>query len=170
MENGFYIDNIFIPNINHFPQMGSTGGNVSWLNMDFVERMDVSTGGFDAAYGNRLSSIIDIGYREGNRERINSQINFGIINYGAQIEGPLPGKRGSFMISAHRSFLTAIKDLVNDSGFHLSMISRGNSPTTLMTGIFFPFLQCTVTARPRRMRPAIPLTSASRNTRRPRLD
>ena len=117
MENGFYIDNIFVPNINHFPQMGSTGGNVSWLNMDFVENMNVLTGGYDASFGNRLSSIIDIGYREGNRERINGQVNFGIINYGAQIEGPLPGNKGSFLISAHRSFLTAIADLVNDSGF-----------------------------------------------------
>ncbi|MGB2956600.1 MAG: TonB-dependent receptor, partial [Anaerolineales bacterium] len=113
-ENGFYIDNIFVPNINHFPQMGASGGNISMLNMDFIERIQIYTGGFDASYGNRLSSILDIGYREGNRERINSQVNFSIIGYGAQIEGPLPNNKGSWMISANRSFLDLIRKLISD--------------------------------------------------------
>ena len=113
-ENGFYIDNIFVPNINHFPQMGASGGNISMLNMDFIERIQIYTGGFDASYGNRLSSILDIGYREGNRERINSQVNFSIIGYGAQIEGPLPNNKGSWMISANRSYLDLIRKLISD--------------------------------------------------------
>lgn len=113
-ENGFYIDNIFVPNINHFPQMGASGGNISMLNMDFIERIQIYTGGFDASYGNRLSSILDIGYREGNPDRINSQINFSIIGYGAQIEGPLPDNKGSWMISGNRSFLDLIRSLISD--------------------------------------------------------
>lgn len=113
-ENGFYIDNIFVPNINHFPQMAASGGNISMLNMDFIERIQIWTGGFDASYGNRLSSILDIGYREGNRERINSQVNFSIIGYGAQIEGPFSNKKGSWMISANHSFLDLIRDLISD--------------------------------------------------------
>ena len=40
-ENGFYIDNIFIPNINHFPQWGASGGNISMLNMDFIENIQI---------------------------------------------------------------------------------------------------------------------------------
>lgn len=120
-ENGFYIDNIFVPNINHFPQWGASGGNISMLNMDFIERLDVYTGGFDAAYGNRLSSIIDIGYREGNRERINSQLNLSIIGYGAQLEGPMPGKNGAWMLSATRSYLNLLRDItggdIGRSGF-----------------------------------------------------
>ncbi|MFC2157790.1 carboxypeptidase regulatory-like domain-containing protein [Acidobacteriota bacterium] len=114
-ENGFYLDNIFMPNINHFPQMGASGGNISMLNMDFIESVQIFTGGFDASYGNRLSSILDIGYREGNRERINSQINFSTIGYGAQIEGPLPNNKGSWMISGNQSFLDLIRALISDS-------------------------------------------------------
>jgi len=114
MENGFYIDNIFIPNINHFPQMGASGGNINMLNMDFIGNVQIFTGGFDASYGNRLSSILDIDYREGNRERINSQINFSIIGYGAQIEGPFPGRKGSWMFSANQSFLNLISSIVSD--------------------------------------------------------
>lgn len=107
-ENGFYIDNIFMPNINHFPQQGASGGNVSMLNMDFVENIEAFTGGFGASYGNKLSSVFDITYREGNRERINGQLNLSAIGYGAQVEGPMPGQRGAWMISANRSYLDLI--------------------------------------------------------------
>ena len=77
-ENGFYIDNIFVPNINHFPQWGASGGNISMLNMDFIDRLQVDTGGFDVSYGNRLSSIFDSGSREGNRQRVKGQVNLSI--------------------------------------------------------------------------------------------
>ncbi len=115
VENGFYVDNIFVPNINHFPQWGASGGNINMLNMHFIDRLDIYTGGFDASYGNRLSSIIDIGYREGNRERFNGQVNLSIIGFGAQAEGPLPNQKGSFMLSGYRSYLDIIAGLI-DSG------------------------------------------------------
>jgi len=108
MENGFYIDNIFLPNINHFPQQGASGGNVSMLNMDFIDSLAISTGGFDASYGNRLSSIIDIEYREGNRDGLSGQVSLSAIGYGAQLEGPIGGGKGSWMFSANRSFLDLI--------------------------------------------------------------
>lgn len=114
-ENGFYIDNIFIPNINHFPQQGASGGNISMLNMDFIENIEVSTGGFGASYGNRLSSIFDIAYREGNRERVNGQLNLSAIGYGAQLEGPMPGKKGAWMFSVNRSYLDVISKIMDSS-------------------------------------------------------
>jgi hypothetical protein len=112
-ENGFYIDNVFLPNINHFPQQGASGGNVSMLNMDFIENIEVFTGGFGAAYGNKLSSVFDIAYREGNRERISGQLNLSAIGYGAQLEGPMPGKRGAWMFSANRSYLDLISKMMD---------------------------------------------------------
>ncbi len=115
-ENGFYIDNIFIPNINHFPQWGASGGNISMLNMDFVDRIQIQTGGFDASYGNRLSSILDIGFREGDRERIGGQVNLNLIGYGAQMEGPFPKQKGSWMFSANKSYLEVVKDALGGTG------------------------------------------------------
>jgi len=120
MENGFYVDNIFMPNINHFPQQGASGGNISMLNMDFIETLEVSTGGFDATYGNRLSSIIDIRYREGNRERFNGQLNLSVIGIGAQLEGPLGKGKGSWMLSGNRNstaVLSKVLDMGNPSHF-----------------------------------------------------
>ncbi len=113
VENGFYVDNIFVPNINHFPQWGASGGNINMLNMHFIESLNIYTGGFDATFGNRLSSIIDIGYREGNRESINGQLNLSIIGFGAQAEGPLPKNKGSFMLSGYRSYLDIVGKLLD---------------------------------------------------------
>lgn len=112
-ENGFYIDNVFVPNINHFPQQGASGGNIGMLNMDFVENVEVFTGGFGAAYGNKLSSVFDIAYREGNRERVGGQLNLSAIGFGAQLEGPLPGKRGAWMFSGNRSYLDLIAKVLD---------------------------------------------------------
>jgi hypothetical protein len=113
VENGFYVDNIFVPNINHFPQWGASGGNINMLNMYFIERLDIYTGGFDASFGDRLSSIIDIGYREGNRESLNGQVNLSIIGLGLQAEGPLPNQKGSFLLSGYRSYLDIIANFLD---------------------------------------------------------
>jgi hypothetical protein len=66
-ENGFYVDNIEIPNINHYPLQGSSGGPIGLINVDFIEDVDFSAGGFPVVYGDRLSSIMDMKFREGNR-------------------------------------------------------------------------------------------------------
>jgi hypothetical protein len=112
VENGYYVDNIFVPNINHFPQWGASGGNICMLNMHFINRLDIFTGGFDAAYGNRLSSIIDIGYREGNREGFHGQVNLSLIGVGAQAEGPFAKGKGSFMFSGYRSYLDIVSSFL----------------------------------------------------------
>ena len=51
MENSFFIDNIEIPNINHFPHQGSSGGPIGILNVDFIQDVTFNTGGFSAIYG-----------------------------------------------------------------------------------------------------------------------
>ncbi len=110
-ENGFYIDNIEVPDINHFPMRGSTGGPISMLNVDFIKDVHFYSGGFSALYGDRLSSIMDIQFREGNREELNLQLEAGMAGFGAVGEGPL-GKMGSWMLSARKSYLDLIVDAI----------------------------------------------------------
>jgi hypothetical protein len=104
-ENGFFVDGIPVPNINHFPNIGSTGGPIGILNVDFIDNFNFLTSGFSASYGDKLSSIIDIQYREGNKEEINLQADLNWAGFGGGIEGPLPGKKGSWMFSFKRSYL-----------------------------------------------------------------
>jgi len=108
IENGFYLDNIEIPNINHLPLPGSTGGLFSILNIDFVKNIDVYTGGFGAVYGDKLSSILDIKYREGNRLENDYQLDLNVAGFSAQAEGPLANGSGSWMVFARHSFTDLI--------------------------------------------------------------
>jgi hypothetical protein len=104
-ENLFLVDNIPIPNINHFPVQGATGGPIGILNVDFIEDVRVSTGGFPAGFGDRLSSVIDIRLREGNREKTETQVDMNMAGFGTAAEGPLARGKGSWMVSAKRSYL-----------------------------------------------------------------
>jgi hypothetical protein len=111
-ENGFFVDNIPIPNINHFPVQGATGGPIGIINVDFIEDVNFHTGGFSAAYGDRLSSIIDIKFREGNRDELDLQIDGNMGGFGGIAEGPLPKDKGAWYISGKRSYLELLVDAI----------------------------------------------------------
>ena len=104
LENLYIVDNIEIPNINHFATFGSAGGALSFLNSDLLSDMTFLTGGYPAPYSNRLSSVLQIAQREGNREGLHGQLTFGFGGAGGIAEGPIKGK-GSWFVSARRSFL-----------------------------------------------------------------
>jgi len=116
-ENLFLVDNIQVPNINHFPSQGTAGGAISLINVDFIEDVEFLAGGFSAIYGDKLSSVMNLRLREGNRDRINGQMFLDFSGVGASFEGPLPGKRGdeargSWMFCIRRSYLDLLTDIL----------------------------------------------------------
>lgn len=104
-ENGFYVDGIPVPNINHFPAIGATGGPIGILNTEFIDNVNFLTSAFPARYGDKLSSIVDISFREGNKDEIDLQADLNWAGFGGALEGPLPGKGGSWLVSFKRSYL-----------------------------------------------------------------
>ncbi len=110
-ENGFYLDNIELPNINHFPTHGTSGGSMGILNVDLIAEVNFIAGGFPAEYGHKLSSIMEIDYREGNQERIKGQLNVDMAGLGGIIEGPL-NEKTNFMLAGRRSYLDLIVDIM----------------------------------------------------------
>jgi len=111
-ENSFYLDNIEIPNINHYPLQGSSGGPIGLLNNDFIQDVSFSAGGFSAIYGDRLSSVTDITFREGDRDQFDAQLEMGLAGLGAVAEGPIARKKGSWMLSIRRSYLDLLVDAI----------------------------------------------------------
>jgi hypothetical protein len=112
VENAFFIDNIEIPNINHFPTQGATGGPIGMVNVDFIQDVRFHSGGFSAAYGDRLSSVMDISFREGNRNEFDGQLDLNFAGFGGVAEGPF-GKKGSWLFSARRSYLDLLVKAVD---------------------------------------------------------
>jgi hypothetical protein len=108
MENGFYVDGISVPNINHFPVQGATGGPIGILNIDFIDRVDFHISGFSATYGDRLSSYVDIGLRNGSTDATSGKAFLSFSGFGVMGEGPLPNEAGSWMVSASKSYLDLI--------------------------------------------------------------
>ncbi|HEY3251760.1 MAG TPA: TonB-dependent receptor plug domain-containing protein, partial [Ignavibacteria bacterium] len=111
-ENLVIIDGVEVPNINHYPTQGSTSGPIGMINVKFISNTDFSTGGFSARYGDKLSSILDISFREGSRKSFLTDINLSSAGFGCVFEGPLFSKKGSFLISARKSYLNLIRGAI----------------------------------------------------------
>jgi len=103
-ENLFVVDNIEVPNINHFGSQGSSGGPLTLVNIGFVRAVQFSAGGFGARYGNRVSSYTNISLRDGNDERFAGDANFSATGFGLILEGPI-GENATFLFNIRRSFL-----------------------------------------------------------------
>ena len=115
-ENLTVVDNIEIPNINHFPTQGASGGVIGLLNTDLIADVSFSAGGFGAEHGDRLSSVMVVTQREGNRTELDGEISTSMAGVGLLLEGPLAGGRGSWALSARRSYLELIAGVVGAIG------------------------------------------------------
>ena len=105
LENLFVVDNVEIPNINAFANFASAGGTVSLLDAELLQDVTFLTGGYPAPYINRTSSVLQVTQREGNRQKFGGWATLGFAGAGAILEGPINAGKGSWVVSARRSFL-----------------------------------------------------------------
>jgi hypothetical protein len=105
LENLFLVDNVEIPNINAFANFASAGGTVSLLDAELLQDVTFLTGGYPAPYVNRTSSVLQVTQREGNRKKLGGWATLGFAGAGAILEGPINAGKGSWVVSARRSFL-----------------------------------------------------------------
>ncbi len=103
-ENRFYLDDVEVPNINHFATQGASGGPVGMINVDFVREVDFFSGAFPANRGNSLSSVFNFKQKDGRNDRLGFTATFGSSDAGLTLEGPL-GKKTTFLFSARQSYL-----------------------------------------------------------------
>ena len=90
-ENLTIVDNVEIPNLSHFGAQGATGGPISMLNTEFVREASFLAGGFPAMYSNRLSSVLNVGLREGNCGNLSGMFDLGFSGAGLIMEGGIGG-------------------------------------------------------------------------------
>lgn len=135
-ENRFYLDEVELPNLNHFATQGASGGVVSIVNIDFVREVNFYSGAFPASCGNMLSSMLDFHQMEGNPDRVKVRATFGATDYGLSLDGPLLPKT-TFLVSARRSYLKMLFGIIglpflpvyND--FQFKTVTRFNSKNEL---------------------------------------
>lgn len=83
-------------------------GFLSVFNADAVKHVELFKGGFPARYGGRLSSVVDVRVREGNREERAGHVRVGVLSSGALAEGPLRGVDGSYVVAGRRTYVDLI--------------------------------------------------------------
>lgn len=100
---------ILLDGLNIFNPFHSIGF-YSVFETDLVKNVDVLTGGFGAEYGGRISAIVDIKTRDGNKSRTSGFVSGGPFMGRALLEGPIVKfKEGStsvsYALSAKKSLL-----------------------------------------------------------------
>lgn len=107
-ENLFLMDNIEIPNPNHFAIQGAGGGPINMLNSYMVRNIDFYAGAFSAKYGDKASSVMDISLRDGSTERFRAEGSLGMAGVGILAEGPIGSNGSSYIFSARKSYLDLV--------------------------------------------------------------
>ena len=105
VQNKVLLDGMIIYNPFH------SIGLFSVFDTDILRNADVYSGGFNAEYGGRISSVMDITTRDGNKSRISGKLSATTFGAKALLEGPIrkqtsPGSgSSSFVFSAKQSYL-----------------------------------------------------------------
>jgi ferric enterobactin receptor len=88
------------------------GGGLSLVNPDVVQSIDLAPGGFEVDYGNKMSGMMRIISRDGNRERFQLKTSASLLTARLCAEGPLAGGDGSWLLAARRSFYDLVANQI----------------------------------------------------------
>ena len=80
-------------------------GFFSTFNSDAIKDLTIYKGSMPAQYGGRLSSVLDVKMNEGNTNKYNFGGGIGILSSRLYAEGPIVKDKGSFLITARRTYL-----------------------------------------------------------------
>lgn len=101
-QNLILVDEATIYNPNHLY------GLFSMFNANAIKSVTITKGGFPARYGGRLSSVLDIRTKDGNKENYSVEGGLGLLSANLTVQGPLEKGKSSFIISGRRSYLDLI--------------------------------------------------------------
>ncbi len=96
------LEEIDIPNPNHFNVAGSAGGPVSIVNNKYLANSEFFTGAFPASYGNAMGGVFDLKMRNGNNEKHERTFQLGFLGTEMGVEGPLNKEKGSSYLINYR--------------------------------------------------------------------
>ena len=101
-QNLIMLDDAVVYNASHL------FGFFSLFNGDALKSVEMTKGGFPARYGGRLSSVIELNMKDGNKEKLHGEGGIGLIASRLMLEGPLKKGVSSFLISGRRTYVDLI--------------------------------------------------------------
>lgn len=125
VQNMLLLDGVLIYNPFH------SIGIFSVFDMDIMSSADVYTGGFGAEFGGRISSVMDIQTRDGNKKRISGKVDVSNIQSQILLEGPL--------VKLKDNRKTALSFILSGKGSYLEPASKFFYPYVGDDGLPFSF-------------------------------
>jgi outer membrane receptor protein involved in Fe transport len=101
-QNLVILDEAIVYNANHL------FGFFSIFNSDALRSVELTKGGFPAQFGGRLSSVLEMNMKEGNKEKLKGEGGIGLISSRLTLEGPLSKGKSSFLLSGRRTYVDVL--------------------------------------------------------------
>ncbi len=101
-HNLVLMDGFTLYHLDHFFGIFST------LNPNFINTIDIYKGGFSAEYGGRVSSVVDVSSRPGNRDKINGGAGINFLSTNFYLDIPV-GNKINLMAGLRNSFTGVIE-------------------------------------------------------------
>jgi outer membrane receptor for ferrienterochelin and colicin len=98
-QNLILLDEALVYNTGHLL------GFFSVFNADALKNTTLIKGGMPAAYGGRLSSVLDIQMKEGNLKEYQVEGGIGLISSRLTVQGPIAKEKASFIVSGRRTYI-----------------------------------------------------------------
>jgi hypothetical protein len=83
-------------------------GFFSVFNGDAIKQVSLTKGGFPARYGGRLSSVLDVTMRDGDKNQFRGELGLGVISSRFLVEGPIVRNKISFVAAGRRTYADAL--------------------------------------------------------------
>lgn len=113
-------DGIPIYNVQHM------FGFFSAFNSNAIKDIQLYKGGFDAKYGGRLSSLVEITGKEGNKNNFSTTAELSLMSANAFIETPI-GKNITFLAAARRSWQSPLYNIIYKQATNQTSASSSNN-------------------------------------------
>lgn len=88
-------------------------GIFSIIDPDMLNNIQFYKGGFTSEFGGRLSSVLNMSTKDGNKNQFSSSASSSFLTGKASLEGPIPD--GSFIVTGRKSYLNSISKKFLDS-------------------------------------------------------
>ena len=95
-------------------------GLVGIFNPPVVKYASLMKGGFPAAYGDHVSSVLDVVMKDGSDQQTGGTVQMGTVSSGATVYGPLEKGKSSWLVSGRRSTTDILLRPLLDSNYFMN--------------------------------------------------
>ena len=114
-------------------------GLFSVFNSDAIKEVKLFKGGIPASYGGRVSSVLDVYQKDGNKNELKFNGGIGVISSRFLIEGPIQKEKSSFLIASRGTYAHLFLKLsdINNSAYFFDINTKSNFIIDKKNKIYF---------------------------------